>query len=175
MPTAASARRFSDPDEDILILERALNWRASPPLPWSSFASSMVLHIATLTTLMIYLPGEPLRLPPAAEQQPVAHSFLPLTFPSTAAPPPLRQATLQIPGRLDLPLIETPETAPSSVTVNLNSIQLSFALDLRNQLPEVVASQHGMLALLDKQDLSVAYYLMQPPGWKPRPTITDVS
>jgi hypothetical protein len=68
-----------------------------------------------------------------------------------------------------------PEGASPEVAVNLNSVKLSFALDVRNQLPGVVLTQHGTLALLDKTDLAIARYLIEPPLWEPLATVKDLS
>jgi hypothetical protein len=52
---------------------------------------------------------------------------------------------------------------------------LSIADDVRGRLPDVVQAQGGMLALLDKEDLTVASYLFQAPEWEPLETARDVS
>jgi hypothetical protein len=165
-------RQNSTAEEDILALERALNWRAAPPLPWNSLAGSLAIHLVAAILLISAFPGPLGEAQVATVPEAVVPSFVPLAFP---APPPPKQALLQTVGRLDPPPIELPDSTASNVTVNLNSIKLSIAPDLRNQLPGVIEAQHGMLALLDKDDLGVARYLMQPPGWKPRAGMTDIS
>jgi hypothetical protein len=166
-------RNGSTEDTDILVLERALNWRAAPPLPWNCIASSLSLHVIALALSLAVLPGPFLEAPHTADaSQAAVQRFVPLAFP---APPVTSKVVLGAAGRLDSPPIEAPDIAESKVAVNLNSIKLSFALDLRNQLPGVVEAQHGMLALLDKEDLGIAHYLMQPPEWKPRPVLQDIS
>jgi hypothetical protein len=42
-------------------------------------------------------------------------------------------------------------------------------------LPDALLQQHGVLALLDENDPTVAHYLFQPPGWEPRQATVDVS
>lgn len=165
-------RQNSTGDADSLALERALNWRAGPPLPWNSLAGSLALHLIAVMLCISTLPGPLGEAPASAVREAAVPSFVPLAFP---APAPPERVFLGAAGRLDPPAIELPDSTTSNVTVNLNSISLSIAPDLRNQLPGVVEAQHGMLALLDKDDLGVARYLMQPPGWKPRAGMTDIS
>jgi len=166
-------RSGSSEDTDILVLERALNWRAAPPLPWNCIAGSLALHVIALALFLATFPGPFLEAPPpVAMSQASVQPFVPLVFP---AAPVTSKVVLGAAGRLDSPPIEAPDIAESKAAVNLNSIKLSFALDVRNQLPDVVEAQHGMLALLDKEDLGIAHYLMQPPGWKPRPVLQDIS
>jgi hypothetical protein len=163
----------STAEEDILALERALSWRAAPPLPWNSLAGSLAIHLMAVILLLSTFAGPLGESAVSRSAQTVPQSFVPLAFPT---PPPPERALLQTAGRLDPPPAELPDAASSSnVTVNLNAIQLSIAPDVRNQLPGVVEAQHGMLALLDKDDLGVARYLMQPPGWRPRAGMTDIS
>jgi hypothetical protein len=155
---------------DILAFERALNWRSAPRLPWSSLAGSLIVHmVAVAFFCMAALSG-----PPNEARRPETKGvppFVPLTCPPRAR----HQVTLGAAGRLDPPTVEMPDITESIATVNLNSIKLSFALDLTNQLPSVVGAQHGMLALVDKEDLGIARYLMQPPDWQPRPVTIDIS
>jgi len=158
-------------DADILALERALNWRAAPSLPWKSIAGSLALH-ATAVAICISAFAAPLaetRAPMVREGS--VHPFVPLTF--YAQPTPKQVAVAG--GRSPAPAIELPDTTTTKAMVNLNSIQLSIAPDVGNQLPAVVEAQHGMLALLDKDDLGIALYLIEPPEWKPRATTQDIS
>jgi hypothetical protein len=80
-------------------------------------------------------------------------------------------------ARLEQPRIKLPETAfpDPPVTYNLSAMGLSFADDVHGQLPEVIRAQRGMLALLDKEDPTIAVYLFEAPAWEPRKTIRDVS
>jgi hypothetical protein len=158
------------PDRDpyILVLAQALNWRAAPPLPWKSLTGSLTLHLIAVTLCLSAFAGAP---PTPTTRQASAQRFVPLVYPA----PPAKQAVLTVGGRLASPPIALPDTAASKVTVNLNSIRLSIGLDVGNQLPGVVAAQHGMLALLDKDDLDIARYVIEPPEWKPRATTIDIS
>jgi hypothetical protein len=165
-------RLNSTAEDDILALARALNWRAAPPLPWNSLAGSLAMHVLAAMVFVWIFPEPSGEAPVSRAQEAVVQSFVPLAFP---AAPARQQALLQTAESLARPPIEIPDATASNVTVNLNSIQLSIALDLGNQLPGVVETQHGMLALVDKEDLGVAHYLMQPPGWKPRAGMTDIS
>jgi hypothetical protein len=165
-------RRNSTEEDDFLALARALNWRAAPPLPWNSLAGSLAVHVVAMLLFVSVFPGPPGEAPVSERPDAVVQSFVPLAFP---APPAPKEAVLRAGGRLAPAPIELPDATASNVTVNLNSIQLSIAVDLGNQLPGVVETQHGMLALVDKEDLGVARYLMQPPNWRPRSGMTDIS
>ena len=160
-----------DGDADILLLERALNWRAAPALPWKSIAGSLAMHAIALALFVSAFAGPLVEALAPTKREASAQRFVPLVYPA----PPHSQAVLAPGGLLASPPIELPDAAISKVTVNLNSIRLSIALDVRNQLPGVVAAQHGMLALLDKDDLDIARYLIEPPEWKPRATTQDIS
>jgi len=171
MSPSSPVRQLSTAEEDILALERALRWQATPRPPWDSLAGSLALHLAAAVILVLALPSVAEERA-ATDPEAVVQRFIPLVLPTPTPPKP---APVQSPEGRNTAPVDSAGSAASNVKVNLSSIQLSFALDVRNQLPAVVESQHGMLALLDKEDLGVARYLMQPPGWKPRPTITDVS
>jgi hypothetical protein len=171
MDPSMPARSNAPKDLDILVLERALNWRAAPPLPWNSMAASLAIH---MTFVVICLSGTSLpsgKPPDKTESTLVAHLFIPLVSPTT----PRREVVLGVAGRLTLPPVEAPDAPFSTVAVNLSSIRLDFALDVGNQLPDVVAAQHGMLALVDRQDVGLALYILEPPEWKLRPTNMDIS
>lgn len=63
----------------------------------------------------------------------------------------------------------------ADVPVDLSRIQLSFADDVGRRLPDVLREQHGMLALLDKDNPTVARYLFEPEAWELRAEFIDVS
>ena len=65
--------------------------------------------------------------------------------------------------------------AVSKVPVDMNSIELSFATDTSNQLPEVIRQQRGVLALVDKSDPTIARYVFDPPHWAFHAGIVDIS
>jgi hypothetical protein len=64
---------------------------------------------------------------------------------------------------------------PAKVAVDMSSIEISFAEDVANQLPEVIRKQRGVLALVDKTDSNIAHYLFEPPQWVFRSEIVDIS
>ena len=166
-------RSYSTEDSDILALERALNWKAAPPLAWNSITGSLAIHLIALALCLSILHGPSSQAPaPAASSQAAVQSFVPLVFP---APPVISKVVLGAAGRFDSPPIEVPDITESKVTVDLNSIKLYFAPDLGNQLPGIVEAHHGMLALLDKEDLGMARYLIEPPEWKAHPVLEDIS
>jgi hypothetical protein len=68
---------------------------------------------------------------------------------------------------------ELPVAAVSELAVDLTSIR--FADDVAGQLPEVVRRNGGALALLDKEDRTIARYILQPPSWEAQGVIRDVS
>jgi len=76
--------------------------------------------------------------------------------------------------RLEQPRIQAQEPPPPA-PVNLSSIRLTIADDVRGELPGVVEAQGGMLALLDKDDLGIASYVFEAPQWEPVETTRDVS
>jgi hypothetical protein len=96
-----------------------------------------------------------------------------------AAPPEVavrsapRAASLA-PSPIHAPPPESRAEFPKS-TINLSAIQLRFANDVGGRLPDVLRQQHGMLALLDKEDPTIARYLFQPPAWERGDDVVDVS
>src|SRR6202021_533908 len=85
---------MSTAEEDILILERALNWRAAPPLPWHSLASSLTLHVMAMVLWGLTWHGPAAAKTPPSET--IVRYFVPLTFP---APPPTPRVLLAAGGR----------------------------------------------------------------------------
>ena len=130
----------------------------------------------------------------APPTHPAASSAAPLAaakpLPAPAKPKPSVQAAAK-PAQAAQPRIQQPDSlraspqlrlpepgpAPPSqeVRVDMNSIQLSFADDVTNQLPGVVERNRGMLALIDKEDPAIARYVIEPPDWIVRETLLDVS
>jgi hypothetical protein len=78
-------------------------------------------------------------------------------------------------AHVEQPRVPLPEPPPPAAPVNLSSIQLSIADDVHGQLPNVVQAQGGYLALLDKDDPSIASYVFEGPAWEPLQTTRDVS
>jgi hypothetical protein len=70
---------------------------------------------------------------------------------------------------------DLPPLPPVERRVDMNSIEISVALDTANQLPDVIRDQGGVLALVDRDDQSIARYIFEPPNWTMREAITDVS
>jgi hypothetical protein len=74
------------------------------------------------------------------------------------------------------PATLTPAALPQPpFQVNLSSIQISFADDVGNQLPDVINKQNGVLAFVEKKDPSFADYVAEPPDWEVRQAVQDVS
>lgn len=71
--------------------------------------------------------------------------------------------------------IEQVAFPPIKRQVNMNSIEISVAKDTANQLPAVIRQQGGLLALVDKDDQSIARYVFEPPDWTLREAVTDIS
>jgi hypothetical protein len=69
----------------------------------------------------------------------------------------------------------TASLAVEKVPVDMSSIELSFATDTSNQLPEVIRQQRGVLALVDKSDPTIARYVFEPPQWAFHSGIVDIS
>jgi len=162
-------------EEDSQAQGRALRWQLPGFWPWRGLAGSALLH--ALLLLPFIWAAFSLHIP-AQEGDPLPKTIvMPLFAPWKGYPPPPRHRIAV------LPVMSLPSTAPLSaplpdlpdVKIDLNSIRLSFAPDLRNELPQVVQDQHGMLALLDKEDRTVAHYLVRPPDWETEEKIQDVS
>lgn len=160
-----------DGDADILALERALDWRAAPSPPWKSIAGSLVMHALAIAICISVFAGPLAEVVAPTARGVSGYPFVPLAY---YAPPAPKQVVVAG-GHPAASAIELPEATTTKATVNLSSIRLSIAPDVRNQLPAVVEAQHGMLALLDKDDLEIARYLMEPPEWKPRATMQNMS
>jgi hypothetical protein len=99
---------------------------------------------------------------------------------SILAPVPARAARASNP--LPVPATVHPEALPEPARgafpeahLDLSAIQVSFADDAVGQLPAVLRNQHGMLALLDRDDTTVTQYVFRPPAWEMRDAIMDVS
>ncbi len=158
-------------EDDSQALGRALRWQAPGFWPWRCLAGSVLFHALLLlpfTSVALSLRA------PAPESDSLRRStVMPLFAPRSAgSPSPSRITVLRPPSGVSLSL--PPPDFPD-VKVDLNAILLSFAPDIRNELPQVVQDQHGMLALLDKEDKTVARYLVRPPAWETEEKIQDVS
>ena len=165
-PTAAIVQ---GEEPDSARLERALHWNSEGHWPWKCIFASAGLHAFVL------LPGLLVGLLVAEEPrpEPAKETITQIFVPAPSAPP--EPASPPAAGRLES--LPPPQEGPAvpEVAVDLRSMELAFAADVGNQLPDVIRSQRGMLALLDKDDAGIARYLIQPPGWEAREEIVDVS
>jgi len=162
----------SDGGIDLLLPTWERLYRPKPPRG-RSFTVSCLAHVLVIAAL--YLPvlsGG--RVDRPSPRKVVTAIFAPAPAeapePQPESPPEMASSA----ERLEQPRIQLPEPAPDA-PVNLSSIQLSIADDVHGQLPDVVQAQGGMLALLDKEDLTIASYLFQGPEWEPLETTRDVS
>jgi hypothetical protein len=147
------------------IPERAFEWEASRPVSWRCCGASLLLH---LLALLPWLPaGQPAGPPKELRAQAI---FRPAPG---EAPAPRVARLVPVPAN-PVPLPE-PGVAAERVHVDTATIQLSFAPDARGEAPQMVQSQHGVLALLDRDDASLTRYLLEPPDWRPRESVRDVS
>jgi len=152
-------------------LERALYGEPAETRSRKGPAASLILHGLAIFYLLPGAAGT--REIQAAKPEPQA---IPIFVPAPVAGEPPRPRNEAPALRAGLPpVIQAPVEATPDVAVDLSTIQLSFADDVPNQLPDVVQAQHGRLALLDKEDQNIARYIFQPPDWQVREAITDVS
>jgi hypothetical protein len=158
-------------DSPDAVLERALRLEIAGYWPWKSAIWGVVLHaVFGLCLYVAVYRGVGQSEPPVARQV-LAQIFVPAP---SDAPPPERAASV-LPGNLDSVPLGTPAAATSPITVDLSAIQLSFPADVGNHLPAVVQAQGGVLALLDKDNQSIARYIFRPPDWQAEETTTDVT
>jgi hypothetical protein len=137
---------------------------------WSGFVISMAAHAMLVAMVFLGLPVRPL---PKESTSP-SRSEVILVSPEGVEKSLRRQPDSASQPFDARPVIESGEQNPS-VRVDMNSIQLSFADDVTNQLPGVVTEWGGALALMDKDDPSFARYLILPPDWSVRRTLLDAS
>jgi len=159
------------PDEAGLRLERALEWRATGRVPRGGLVASTLCHagLAAVFFALAFTPAGPAGAWPYRDVVPVF----------TAAPSHAALAAVPLPsfatGREKSPPEPVPGLFPEQA-VNLSAIQVSFADDVSGQLPAVLRDQHGMLALLGREDDStVTQYVFRPPAWEMRGAVVDVS
>jgi hypothetical protein len=89
--------------------------------------------------------------------------------------PPERKTLSPAPGAARPKREDPSDPPPVEDRVDMNSIEISIADDNTNQLPEVVRQQQGILALVDREDQSIAHYTFEPPDWRMRDRMVDVS
>jgi hypothetical protein len=158
-------------DSPDAVLERALRLEFTGYWPWKGSAWGLLLHaVFGLCLYVAVYRGVGQSEPPVARQV-LTQIFVPA--PSDAPPPERSPSVLS--GDLDSVPLGTPAAAVSQVAVDLSAIGLSFPADVRNQLPAVVQAQGGVLALLDKDNPSIARYIFRPPDWRAEETTTDIT
>jgi hypothetical protein len=170
MVSTQPVRRDPDDGPDA-VLERALRLEIAGYWPWRSAVWAVVLHAAFGLCLYVAVYRGVSQSEHPAARQVLAQIFVP----ARAAPPPPERSSSTLPGNLDSVPLGTPAAAVSPVAVDLSAIGLSFPADVRNQLPAVVRAQGGVLALLDKDNQSIARYIFRPPDWQAEETTMDVT
>ena len=150
-------------------LLRAMEWDPTGQLCKRLLIGTLI-HVALMAPWLLSLP------PNAAEDSRPARydTAVPIFAPPASALIP-RTLTLAPPGlpmRVEHDLIGA---AVQELTMDLTAMKLSFADDVGAQLPEVVRKNGGALALLDKNDPTIARYTLQPPFWEVQEGIRDVS
>jgi hypothetical protein len=140
---------------------------------WRGILPSSAIHALVL---IVFTQGSPLTKTVNEPRTNQLRHAVPLFVP---APETARQQAARVPSlnwtRHDPTVAAEAEANPVNVSVNMNSIQLSFAKDFTNQLPGVVEAYAGALALIDKRDPAFARYLIEPPDWTVRETLQDIS
>lgn len=143
--------------------------------PWRGLILSVLLHGAGFGTLFVNM-ARP--APVEDSRAALEHAiplFMPAPVPAHATPPRAPQPdSFRASPQLRLPEAD-PAPPSQDVRLDMNSIQLSFAVDVANQFPGVVERNRGMLALIDKDDPAIARYVIEPPDWTVRETLLDVS
>ena len=147
------------------ILERAFKWEADKPISWRSCGVSLLVH------MLVFLPWLPTGLPFRTRSEPRNPAIFRPAPGQVVAPRIARLVPVPSPP---VPMPE-PGFSPEQVHVELRSITLSFAPDTRGEFPQVVQAQHGMLALLDKDDRDLVRYVLEPPDWRARATLRDAA
>jgi hypothetical protein len=93
------------------------------------------------------------------------------------APPPATAATsprILFPGLLDADS-EPAKSELAPLQVDLSALKVHLADDVTGQLPDVLILHHGMIALVDREDLTIARYRFQSPEWDIQDGATDIS
>jgi hypothetical protein len=95
--------------------------------------------------------------------------------PRASRPPePAPPATPSASAALVAP-VDPGRPGDSAARVDLGRVEIQFADDVSGQLPAVLSARSGALALLDREDPTIARYLARPPGWEAVSGVTDVS
>ena len=160
---------YTDDDPRIVLV---LRWATEPqPGPWIPF----LVGCSAFGVAMGLLTVGALDLSPGEMQPPrkITRLFIPALrsveqarhHPAKARP--IASKALQ--PELD------PVTPPLKGRVDMNSIEISVLDDSGDELPEVVLQQGGVLALVERDDQSMARYTFKPPDWRMSDQIEDVS
>lgn len=152
---------------------RALRDYSSPTsaAPWPYFACSALLHgLVLLLPLLVSIQWVRTRQEPPPQPTTTVRVFIP-----KPAPPEDRRVISPTAATNPVPAAATSPAPIEKVPVDMGSIELSFATDTSNQLPEVIRQQRGVLALVDKSDPTIARYVFEPPQWVFHPGIVDIS
>jgi len=141
-----------------------------------SVGISSLLHLAVIAAALLppFLPHS-LRDPASAKKDDSPPKVR--MFRISAPPRPAPDAPLRVAAPANRPGIPPPAAVDDQlqVEVNLSRVQLSFADDLADQLPEVVRLQGGFLALIDPADPAFTSHVAEPPEWNLTPRVTDIS
>jgi hypothetical protein len=140
----------------------------------AGLVASFALHLLALLIPMLVLFDSASPVESERSQRAIP-LFIPRPQPVEAeVPQPVR---LSFPEQVRVPILRPEESDPPRVEVpiDMNSIQLSFAEDVANELPEVVRMNGGVFALADKAEPGFARYVIEPPDWTVRETLTDTS
>jgi len=163
-------RNYPAADEALLRLERALQWRANERMPRATLLGSALGHAGVAAVFWAVMPT-----PGGAGAVWPDRAVVPLLAPAPSrvarpATPLLSLAAVgpEAPPEPERGVLPQPE-------VNLSATKVSFADDVGGQLPAVLRDQHGMLALLDRDEQTVTEYLFRPPAWEMRGDVVDVS
>jgi hypothetical protein len=154
--------------EAFVQLERALRLELPDYCPPRGVTASLVLHIG-LGFLLAAI-ANPLTIE-EHKRDDLTHA-IPIFVPAGGRTPPPETPSerLAVLAEKSLPI------APAApVPINLTAMGLSFASDVQNELPAVVGFQHGMLALLDRENTSIARYVFLPPDWHAQEITMDVT
>jgi hypothetical protein len=154
-----------------LALDRAFRLDLAGYLPWKSLNVSFLVHAAILLLLFLTARVAARQVPPSPAREALTQLFVPESAPPV---PPIGPRNPSDSKPFPVPADESP-AIPPSVAVDLSAVSLSFRPDVRNQLPAVVEAQGGVLALLDKDNPTIARYIFRPPLWQAEKVTLEVT
>jgi hypothetical protein len=169
---------YTDDDPPIVLSLRYAT--EPPPQPWPALFTGGLLHVLTLGLLLVDSFAVPSEIPKPS-RPPVTKLFIPprpRATPEKQPPPPPEKKSPVVASAAPRPKREDPPPPePPAVKdrVDMQSIEISVLEDAANELPEVIRRQQGILALVEPGDQSIAHYVFEPPDWKMRDRIADVS